>query len=83
MQGVVDCFFEKPDGTYAVVDYKTDRIHIGEDTQAYTRRLSRQYATQLSYYHLACEKMTGKKVSEVMLYSFALQKTILLQEESS
>lgn len=83
VQGVVDCFFEKPDGTYAVVDYKTDRIHIGEDTQAYTRRLSRQYATQLSYYHLACEKMTGKKVSEVMLYSFALQKTILLQEESS
>ena len=76
VQGVVDCFFEAEDGTITVVDYKTDRILSGETRQAFCERMLARYASQLSYYRLACARMTGKRVSAVLLYAFALADTI-------
>ena len=71
IQGVIDCFFENEDGTYTVVDYKTDRIKPGEEDV-----LAKRHADQLMYYCRAVEAMTGKRASEAYLYSFALNKAI-------
>ena len=65
VQGVIDCFFENPDGTYTVVDYKTDRVHTA-------RELVERHRDQISYYRRAVERMTGSRVSKCLLYSFAL-----------
>lgn len=65
VQGVIDCFFENPDGTFTVVDYKTDRIKTFKE-------LIERHRIQLSCYKRAVERMTGRKVSQTLLYSFAL-----------
>jgi ATP-dependent helicase/nuclease subunit A len=65
IQGVIDCFFEKNDGTFAVVDYKTDRVRTPEE-------LVKRHKIQLECYKRAVERMTGREVSEVIIYSFAL-----------
>ncbi|MBQ5838399.1 MAG: UvrD-helicase domain-containing protein [Clostridia bacterium] len=65
VQGVVDCFFENPDGSYTVVDYKTDRVRTASE-------LAERHRVQVSYYRRAVERMTGRKVSKCLLYSFAL-----------
>lgn len=69
VQGVIDCFFRNPDGTYTVVDYKTDRVKE-KDT------LIARHKPQLSFYVSAVERMTGAKVSKAVLYSFALGEEI-------
>ncbi len=69
VQGVIDCFFRNPDGTYTVVDYKTDRVKE-KDT------LIARHKPQLSFYVSAVERMTGAKVSKAVLYSFALSEEI-------
>ncbi len=69
VQGVIDCFFENPDGTFTVVDYKTDRVKtLGE--------LAERHKTQLSCYCGAVERMTNQTVSEALLYSFELNSQI-------
>ncbi len=65
VQGVIDCFFENPDGSFTVVDYKTDRVKT-------LTELADRHKLQLSCYCRAVERMTGRKVSMALLYSFAL-----------
>lgn len=65
VQGVIDCFFENPDGTFTVVDYKTDRVRT-------LTELADRHRVQINYYRRAVERMTGRKVSKTLLYSFAL-----------
>ena len=74
VQGVIDCFYEKNDGSYVIVDYKTDRAY-GDDPES---QITREYALQLGYYKFAVEKLTGKHVSETVIYSFDLSKEIVL-----
>ena len=71
VQGVIDCFFENPDGSYTVVDYKTDRVF---DPAA----LAARHRVQLGCYCRAVESMTGKKVTRALLYSFAMGKEVPL-----
>ncbi len=68
VQGVIDCFFEKSDGTLKLIDYKTDRIGRSPDETA--ALLLERYGNQLRYYRMALEELTGQTVSEVVLYSF-------------
>lgn len=64
IQGIIDVFFEE-DGEITVLDYKTDRVSaLGE--------LKERYRSQLDYYEEAIRQLTGKKVKEKVLYSFAL-----------
>ncbi len=65
VQGVIDCFFQNPDGTFTIVDYKTDRVKTLEE-------LVSRHSFQLSVYKKAVERMTEKRVSESLLYSFSL-----------
>lgn len=71
IQGIVDAYFEE-DGEIVVMDYKTDAVRTKEE-------LVRRYREQLNYYEEALEKLTGKKVKEKIIYSFALNESILVE----
>ena len=70
IQGIIDVYFKEGDGI-VVLDYKTDRVQTGEE-------LVKRYQTQLDYYADALEKLTGMKVTEKIIYSFALKEEIAL-----
>ena len=70
VQGVIDVFFYESDGI-VLADYKTDRVDSDEELIA-------RYKAQLDYYQLALEQITGQRVKERYLYSFALKKEILV-----
>ena len=72
VQGIIDAFFEEDDGI-VLLDYKTDSISAGSEHVLIDR-----YAAQMENYRMAIEKSTGKKVKEIILYSFALGKEIRL-----
>ena len=68
IQGIVDvCFIEN--GKIVIADYKTDNLFSLE-------KLKKHYYVQLELYKYAMEKITGMKVSEVILYSVKLGKQI-------
>ncbi len=66
VQGIVDAYFEE-DGELVIVDYKTDNIKSLKDLFA-------RYETQLNYYAMALEQITGMKVKEKILYSVKKDK---------
>ncbi|MBR4760114.1 MAG: UvrD-helicase domain-containing protein, partial [Lachnospiraceae bacterium] len=68
IQGVIDVFWEEGDGV-VLLDYKTDHISRPEE-------LTDRYTAQMEYYQEAIEQITGKKVKEKILYSFALMQEI-------
>ena len=72
IQGIIDLCFEE-DGEIVIVDYKTDRVMKGE---AGEKELVKRYAIQLDYYAKALTQLTGKKVKEKIIYSFALGKEL-------
>lgn len=75
VQGIIDAYFVE-DGEIVLVDYKTDRVRRGQE-----QKLIDLYHVQLEDYAQALERMTGKKVKEKIIYSFTLQKEIVLQEK--
>lgn len=76
VQGVIDCIYETSDGKTVLLDYKTD--YVPKDMTEYDAEnmLIERHLTQLSYYAAACKKVLSKEVSRVLIYSFALGKTI-------
>lgn len=74
VQGVIDCFYENADGSFTLVDYKTDRVKTEEE-------LTERYGTQLYLYSLYINKLTGKKVSGAYIYSLCLGKSIPCETE--
>ncbi len=72
VQGVIDCFFENPDSTLTLIDYKTDFIPPEYSEDEGKAMLIERHRLQLLYYKAALEKISAKKVSRVCVYSFAL-----------
>lgn len=72
VQGVIDLCFEE-DGKLIIVDFKTDRI-----SEATAPDFVLRHTPQLAYYSHALKRITRKEVSEVLLYSFALGKALLV-----
>jgi len=70
IQGVIDVFFYEGDAL-VLADYKTDVVKCAQD-------LIDRYQTQMDYYQLALEQITGRRVKERYLYSFYLQEEILV-----
>lgn len=62
LQGVIDCAVEK-NGSYTIIDYKTDRV-TEEDVQ----QRAAIYASQVQAYTRALEEITGQKVEKTILY---------------
>ena len=63
LQGVVDCFFETPDGI-TVVDFKTDRVTGREELEQRVRH----HRPQMETYSRALERVLEKKVVRRVLY---------------
>ena len=70
VQGIIDACFEE-DGEWVLVDYKTDYVRYGME-----QTLVDRYRVQLEQYARALEQLTGMKVREQIIYSFALDKHI-------
>ena len=75
VQGVVDAYFEKEDGTICVTDFKTDRV-LGKEGE---KILCERHGEQLRLYADALEKITGKEVTELLLYSFSLGRAVQVE----
>ena len=70
VQGIVDAWFEEDEGI-VIVDYKTDNVARIEDLKA-------RYESQLVYYGEALEKVTGKPVKELVIYSVKFGESLSL-----
>ena len=69
LQGVVDCWFETPEGI-TVLDFKTDRVDertVGDRAE--------EYRPQLAAYSRALEEVTGRQVCRRVLWFFALDRS--------
>lgn len=73
VQGIIDAFFFEGEDI-VLVDYKTDRVRRKDG-----RELVEKYKEQLNYYAQALERLSGRKVKEKIIYSFALSKEILVE----
>ena len=71
VQGKIDCFFESPDGTYTVVDFKTDRVKSMEELES-------RYRLQLEYYKRAVSEMTSTDSVKMAIFSFYLNDIIYI-----
>ena len=77
VQGVIDLLFVDENDKLVLADYKTDWFSDKDITNGNAEKiLIERHKTQLSYYAEACKKMFGKKVDKILIYSFALGKTI-------
>lgn len=70
LQGVIDCYFEEPDGI-VLLDYKTDRV-----PEEGTSVIRDRYGLQMEYYARALEMLTGKKVKNKYIYLFHIDKAL-------
>lgn len=66
LQGIIDCYFEDNDGL-VLIDFKSDYIPNGD-----VEKIKEKYKTQMEYYSLALEKITGKRVRERYLFLFSI-----------
>ena len=64
LQGVVDCFFDTPEGL-VVVDFKTDRVS-GKEQQLRTEH----YRSQVAAYSAALTRIFRRPVARQVLYYF-------------
>lgn len=72
INGIIDCFFYEGEDI-VLLDYKNDRVPIGGEEV-----LKEKYQTQIQIYRKALERIVGAKVKECYLYSFDLNKGLLL-----
>ena len=75
VQGVIDCYFEEPDGI-VLYDYKTNRIDKTKPPEEEQERIVSLYRTQLDLYSNAIEDALGKKVKERYLYLFSIDREV-------
>ena len=71
IQGIIDLYYINSKGNIILVDFKTDRL---EDEKEFIER----YKVQLNVYKKALEKITGKEVEKSIIYSFYLNKQIVV-----
>ncbi len=74
LQGIIDAWFCEGD-SLVLIDYKTDYVREGA-------QLTKRYAVQLACYGMALERLTGKKVSEMWIYSFCLHEAIRADQDT-
>lgn len=72
LQGVMDCLLEY-EKDFIIIDYKTDRTMTEEE-------LKDHYKIQLQVYGEAAEKLLGKPVSHLYLWSFTYGKAIEVEK---
>lgn len=71
VKGIIDLMFEEPDGI-VIADYKTD-------SRVSAKEMVERYRTQMLLYKSVIELTMGKRVKELLIYSFSLSKTIRVE----
>lgn len=66
LQGVIDLYFEEPDGL-VIVDFKSDKSSVGA---------KEKYTAQLEAYAAALTELTGKPIKETALFFLATGETV-------
>ncbi len=69
VQGVIDCFYLNEQGTYTVLDFKSDHVQNEQE-------LIERYQDQLLIYARAVKAITGIPATLAYIYSFYLGKWI-------
>ena len=72
LQGVIDCYFENEEGGITLVDFKTDRVK-DPDGEA---KLIERHSEQLKLYAEALSEILEKRVTRILIYSFALDREV-------
>ena len=69
--GKIDLALEDGDGTWRILDYKTDHMLPVDNgsKEAFHERLEQQYGNQLEIYKAVLQHLTGKPIKEAMLLS--------------
>lgn len=80
VQGVIDCVLVYEDGSYDLIDYKTDRLPKSREEAAAILR--DRHTLQLSYYAEACERMFGKPPQRLRLFALAIGEDVLLERRT-
>lgn len=75
VQGVIDCFFEEPDGI-VLLDYKTNFIDRSKNIDEEVERIISMYQKQLDIYSDALKSALGKTVKEKYLYLFSIDREV-------
>lgn len=63
VQGVIDCLWQEADGSWVLVDYKSDRVSPGQ-----THLILERYSGQMQLYRYAVENILGQPVKEAYFY---------------
>ena len=71
LQGIIDAYIEECNGSITLIDYKTDRLTDEEEFKT-------RYAIQLELYASALTQLTGRSVTQKMIYSTFMNKQIML-----
>ena len=71
LQGIVDVIVEEADGSYSIIDYKTD--NVSNDVEA---EMKKRHAQQLTIYRQALEAILGITISHVYVYAVRTQQAI-------
>ncbi|MFJ7825219.1 helicase-exonuclease AddAB subunit AddA [Psychrobacillus sp. NPDC096623] len=79
IQGVVDCLFLENDGSWVLLDYKTDKVmHLVKDESLLQQEMHKRYQLQLSLYSQAIEAILQVHIKEKVLYLFDVNRTLSL-----
>ncbi|SDM44761.1 DNA helicase/exodeoxyribonuclease V, subunit A [Psychrobacillus sp. OK028] len=77
IQGVVDCLFLESDGSWVLLDYKTDKVkHLVKDESLLQQEMQKRYQIQLSLYSKAIEAILQVHIKEKVLYLFDVNRTV-------
>jgi ATP-dependent helicase/nuclease subunit A len=77
LQGVIDCFYETPEGM-VLLDFKTDRVKPGEEEAR-----AEHYRPQMEAYAFALAAITEKPVAERVLVFLSTGREVVLSAKSS
>lgn len=72
LQGMIDCCFEE-EGAFVLLDYKTGYL---SDTE---QMVIQKNQKQIQLYRDAFENITGKRIKESYIYSFAKKKALKVE----
>ncbi|TQR20275.1 helicase-exonuclease AddAB subunit AddA [Psychrobacillus vulpis] len=79
IQGVVDCLFLEEDGSWVLLDYKTDRVqHFLSNESLLRNEMENRYNLQLTLYAQAIESIMKVEIKEKILYLFDINKQVQL-----
>ena len=75
VQGIIDLYYIDKDGKLVLVDYKTDYVEAGKESE-----LVEKYKEQLYLYRDALEMALNRKVDRMWIYSLYLNESIVIEK---